>query len=204
MKQVYETIGVEYASARRADPCIESLIWAALGSARTFVNVGAGTGNYEPTDRWAGTVESVATMLVRRRVSTVSARGCTERRGRRTFDVTPDRGKRYRRIKGATVGKPYRERCSALHYSLARMKARRIVLNSSGLKLVRSMGAPRTSSTKVRNEMRASESSTPTAKRSVSTSNEWARLPATERNRASARSSNSSWDIKLGVPLLVN
>ncbi len=70
-EQVYETIGVGYASARRADPRIESLIWAALGGARTVVNVGAGTGNYEPTDRWVVAVEPAVTMLDQRRVSTV-------------------------------------------------------------------------------------------------------------------------------------
>ena len=70
-EQVYDTIGVGYASARSADPRIESLIWAALGGARTVVNVGAGTGNYEPTDRWVIAVDPAVTMLAQRQVSTV-------------------------------------------------------------------------------------------------------------------------------------
>ena len=70
-EQVYETIGVEYASARHADPRIENLVWAALGDARTVVNVGAGTGNYEPTDRWVVAVEPAVTMFAQRRVRTV-------------------------------------------------------------------------------------------------------------------------------------
>jgi SAM-dependent methyltransferase len=45
---VYDEIGRTYASTRRADPRIQAAIWAALGDARTVVNVGAGTGSYEP------------------------------------------------------------------------------------------------------------------------------------------------------------
>lgn len=45
---VYDEIGRTYASTRRADPRIQAVIWAALGDATTVVNVGAGTGSYEP------------------------------------------------------------------------------------------------------------------------------------------------------------
>ena len=51
MKQIYEAIGVGYAQARSPDPRIGQAISLALGDARTVVNVGAGTGNYEPGDR---------------------------------------------------------------------------------------------------------------------------------------------------------
>jgi SAM-dependent methyltransferase len=54
--------GVGYAAHRRTDPRIAARIHAALGGARTVVNVGAGTGSYEPTDRWVLAVEPSAIM----------------------------------------------------------------------------------------------------------------------------------------------
>ncbi len=47
----YDAIGHGYADYRRADPRIAAAVHAALGDARTVVNVGAGTGSYEPADR---------------------------------------------------------------------------------------------------------------------------------------------------------
>jgi hypothetical protein len=41
----YDVIGAEYAATRREDPRIAALIHAALGAARTIVNVGAGAGS---------------------------------------------------------------------------------------------------------------------------------------------------------------
>jgi SAM-dependent methyltransferase len=49
--QLYDSIGVTYTETRRTDPRIAEQIWAALGDARTVLNVGAGTGSYEPPDR---------------------------------------------------------------------------------------------------------------------------------------------------------
>jgi hypothetical protein len=46
--QLYDTIGAAYTVTRRTEPRIAARIWAALGDARTVVNVGAGTGSYEP------------------------------------------------------------------------------------------------------------------------------------------------------------
>lgn len=65
--QVYESIGEGYAAARRPDPRIQRLILAALGDARSVVNVGAGAGNYEPTDRQVVAVEPSAMMITQRR-----------------------------------------------------------------------------------------------------------------------------------------
>jgi SAM-dependent methyltransferase len=62
----YETHGRGYARGRRADPRIEARIHAALGEARTVVNVGAGAGSYEPRDRWVLAVEPSATMRAQR------------------------------------------------------------------------------------------------------------------------------------------
>jgi SAM-dependent methyltransferase len=58
----YERHGRLYARFRRADPRIAEQIHAALGDARTVLNVGAGTGSYEPDDRWVLAVEPSATM----------------------------------------------------------------------------------------------------------------------------------------------
>jgi hypothetical protein len=47
----YGRIGVGYARHRRTDPRIAALVHAALGDAQTVVNIGAGAGSYEPSDR---------------------------------------------------------------------------------------------------------------------------------------------------------
>jgi hypothetical protein len=47
-RQLYDTIGATYTLTRRTEPRIAAQIWAALGDARTVLNVGAGTGSYEP------------------------------------------------------------------------------------------------------------------------------------------------------------
>ena len=46
--QLYDTIGATYTVTRRTEPRIAARIWAALGDARKVLNVGAGTGSYEP------------------------------------------------------------------------------------------------------------------------------------------------------------
>ena len=62
----YERHGRTYARHRRPDPRIAARIHAALGDARTVLNVGAGTGSYEPRDRWVLAVEPSATMRAQR------------------------------------------------------------------------------------------------------------------------------------------
>jgi SAM-dependent methyltransferase len=62
----YERHGRTYAQHRRPDPRIAARIHAALGDARTVLNVGAGTGSYEPSDRWVLAVEPSATMRAQR------------------------------------------------------------------------------------------------------------------------------------------
>jgi SAM-dependent methyltransferase len=58
----YDAQGGGYARVRRPDPRIAAQIHAALGEARTVVNVGAGSGSYEPTDRTVIPIEPSATM----------------------------------------------------------------------------------------------------------------------------------------------
>lgn len=66
MADVYDTIGVGYGAGRRADRRIARAIWAALGDAATVLNVGAGTGSYEPGDRYVLGVEPSAVMRAQR------------------------------------------------------------------------------------------------------------------------------------------
>ena len=63
---LYDTIGVNYTVTRHTEPRIAGQVWAALGSARTVLNVGAGTGNYEPPDRKVIAVEPSAVMRAQR------------------------------------------------------------------------------------------------------------------------------------------
>jgi hypothetical protein len=58
----YGHIGVDYAKYRRPDPAIAALITEALDGAQSVVNLGAGAGSYEPTDRPVTPVEPSATM----------------------------------------------------------------------------------------------------------------------------------------------
>ncbi len=62
----YERHGRTYARHRRPDPRIAARIHAALGDAPTVLNVGAGSGSYEPDDRWVLAVEPSATMRAQR------------------------------------------------------------------------------------------------------------------------------------------
>ncbi|MGH3496339.1 MAG: class I SAM-dependent methyltransferase [Nocardioidaceae bacterium] len=64
--QLYDTIGAAYAVTRRTDPRIAAQIRAALGDARTVVNVGSGTGSYEPADLNVLAVEPSAVMRSQR------------------------------------------------------------------------------------------------------------------------------------------
>lgn len=62
----YDDIGVGYARTRREDPRFRALIDAALGDARTVVNVGAGAGSYEPQDRHVIAIEPSDVMAAQR------------------------------------------------------------------------------------------------------------------------------------------
>ncbi len=70
--QLYDTIGATYTVTRRTEPRIAARIWAALGEARTVLNVGAGTGSYEPSDRHVTAVEPSALMRAQRRAGAAS------------------------------------------------------------------------------------------------------------------------------------
>src|SRR5260370_17009733 len=60
------SIGAVYRNYRWAGPRLAAFVHVALGDARTVLNVGAGTGSYEPTDRLVTAVEPSATMRQKR------------------------------------------------------------------------------------------------------------------------------------------
>ena len=62
----YDTIGHGYSHTRREDPRFRERIHAALADARTVVNVGAGTGSYEPRDRYVIAIEPSDVMAAQR------------------------------------------------------------------------------------------------------------------------------------------
>jgi DNA-binding transcriptional MerR regulator len=64
--QLYEAIGSAYPATRRTAPRIAARVGDALGNARTVLNVGAGTGSYEPPDRDVTAVEPSAVMRAQR------------------------------------------------------------------------------------------------------------------------------------------
>jgi SAM-dependent methyltransferase len=63
---LYDRIGRSYIATRGEDPRIAAAIHAALGDARTVLNVGAGAGAYEPRDREVTAVEPSAVMRAQR------------------------------------------------------------------------------------------------------------------------------------------
>lgn len=62
----FEEIGAGYDAKRRSDPRIAEQIHDALGDAESVVNVGAGTGTYEPCDREVIPIEPSQLMISRR------------------------------------------------------------------------------------------------------------------------------------------
>ena len=67
MTAAYDEIGCDYDEHRRPDRRLATAIWDAFGSARSVINVGAGTGSYEPSDRDVLAIEPSAVMITQRR-----------------------------------------------------------------------------------------------------------------------------------------
>ena len=66
MSAKYDIIGENYTELRRPDQRIGRIIENALGSAQSVLNVGAGTGSYEPTGRSVTAVEPSREMIRKR------------------------------------------------------------------------------------------------------------------------------------------
>lgn len=68
--QLYDEIGQQYAQLRQTEPRIAAALHRALGQAETVLNVGAGTGSYEPVDKTVIAVEPSQTMIRQRATGT--------------------------------------------------------------------------------------------------------------------------------------
>ncbi len=62
----YDRIGVTYTDHRRPDPRIAGALLRALGPTGSVVNVGAGSGSYEPVDRPVVAIEPSPVMIAQR------------------------------------------------------------------------------------------------------------------------------------------
>ncbi len=62
----YDRQGQSYSHTRQTDPRIAAYVEQALGNAATVLNVGAGTGSYEPANRYIIAVEPSVTMRSQR------------------------------------------------------------------------------------------------------------------------------------------
>jgi SAM-dependent methyltransferase len=69
----YDEIGCDYATTRREDPRLRDRVLSALGDSGTIVNVGAGTGSYEPRDRYVIAIEPSDVMAAQRPAELVPA-----------------------------------------------------------------------------------------------------------------------------------
>ncbi len=77
--RLYEQIGRGYARLRRPDPRIAAALDQALAGAERVLNVGAGAGSYEPSDRDVVAVEPSTVMLAQRpRHAAPAVRGVAE------------------------------------------------------------------------------------------------------------------------------
>jgi SAM-dependent methyltransferase len=77
---LYDDLGRTYSVTRQEDPRIAAQIWAALGVGNSLLNVGAGTGSYEPTDRFVVALEPSQAMISQRERRTQRVvRGIAER-----------------------------------------------------------------------------------------------------------------------------
>lgn len=66
MQPLYDSIGVDYRRYRQPDPRFQAAITAALGDSKSVVNVGAGSGSYEPAGLRVIAVEPSSVMIRQR------------------------------------------------------------------------------------------------------------------------------------------
>jgi len=70
---LYDRVGATYTATRQPDPRIAAAVWRGFGSAARVVNVGAGAGAYEPTDRLVIAVEPSRRMIEQRPAGAAAA-----------------------------------------------------------------------------------------------------------------------------------
>ena len=66
MNQIYDRIGNSYSLGRRTEPRIARKIWQFLDDADSILNIGAGTGSYEPQSSSLVAIEPSLTMIRQR------------------------------------------------------------------------------------------------------------------------------------------
>ena len=76
MQLLYDDIGIEYSTRRRTDPRIADQINAELEGASRIINIGAGTGSYEPEGIDLIAVEPSAEMISQRKPDAPTRRRC--------------------------------------------------------------------------------------------------------------------------------
>jgi SAM-dependent methyltransferase len=90
MSTLYDNIGRSYSGRRQSDPRIAAAIEAAVASCDSILNVGAGTGSYEPKSQMVVAVEPSRTMISQRPVGAAPViQACAEALpfGDRSFDA---------------------------------------------------------------------------------------------------------------------
>lgn len=65
-KPLYDRIGINYGQLRKPDKRLQTAIEKAIGDAQTILNIGAGTGSYEPRGKEVTAVEPSSTMITQR------------------------------------------------------------------------------------------------------------------------------------------
>lgn len=75
----YDQLGQKYSGYRQTEPIIANYVNQALGDAETVLNVGAGAGSYEPTDRYIIAIEPSVVMREQRiknnKIPAINAKG---------------------------------------------------------------------------------------------------------------------------------
>ena len=66
MEAIYDKIGTHYSTMRQTDPKVAAQLYAELEGATRIVNIGAGTGSYEPANVDLVAVEPSAKMIAQR------------------------------------------------------------------------------------------------------------------------------------------
>jgi len=76
---LYDKIGGTYSGRRQSDPRIAAAIEGAVVGCNSILNVGAGTGSYEPASRFVVAVEPSRTMIAQRpKDAALVVQGCAE------------------------------------------------------------------------------------------------------------------------------
>jgi SAM-dependent methyltransferase len=116
----YDSIGVDYAKHRRPDPRIAAAIRDALGNAKTLLNLGAGSGSYEPGDLAVVAVEPSSEMCAQRVMGSAPVI-------RATAERLPFRDASFDAALAVLTLHHWRDRCAGLREML-RVARERVVL----------------------------------------------------------------------------